>query len=877
MSNALSTVLNMTMTGSIVIMFVVLVRFLLKTVPKIFSYALWSVVLFRLLCPVSFSAPVSLLDLFKPETVEASDAASIVYFIPPGTAQELDFVPAATAPEAGDLSAEPAPGRSVLDAAPWFWVTVSGAMLVYGGAEYLRLRKKLIGAMKIREHIYLADGIDMPFVLGILRPMIYLPSTLPENEHEFIIAHERHHIRRGDHILKMLAFLALCVHWFNPLVWLAFVLAGRDMEMSCDEAVIRQMGPNIRADYSAALLRLATHRKIIAGTPLAFGEGNTKGRVLNMAKWKKPGVWVSALCVLLCVGVLAACAVNPGTGKETEPSEPKGTAPSAALPVQTGVLPEGYSLELTADGSQVFTDGTQTVGGVMFYPIPEGIYDPEDAYFSWLEEVGIPDFEDSSLCYMGGITSGEGWAAEFASDVPPGTEPTVSRRHRFLVSGNYVLDIWVDLLKMDHKTADLLLHSVCIAESAPTGTASPDSPEEAAFQKCAAVFRAVQGETYQILHLEKYESTSEPAGYSHIYWQNRNDWMHIRTTLDENSEEYNREASMCFVGHYYADRSRKSDGADIIWEESDPIDTVPQPWLARFYWSKANVTYMDTLIEGDGSTILYRIDKRYEDLEGYSDCYFAAFRFDNEGRFQEVVLDVNLYQDNAFTVTESIVSLDGTVVTDIYRQYALASGAVETVADHPLDSCQGVVEAIQGMDAWKIVTDRRNIGADALNDRSTMNYWKHGKNWLHTNAIPESDATMVMASCYIDGKYYDTYGPEAGASPEGEPIAWQEVSKTESCVPWLAVYEWNGNAVTVTNVDETADGTAVHLHFKDTFRLGSLEANEYTAVFLFDRTGRFVSATVTVGFPNRFSITETMRIASIDADAIVQEMADLVP
>ncbi len=149
--------------------------------------------------------------------------------------------------------------------------------------------------------------------MGFFSPKIYLPSDVPTNERKYIIAHERHHIRRFDHIIKLLAYSALCIHWFNPLVWAAFILAGKDMEMSCDEAVIRKMGSQIRADYSASLLRLATHKKIIAGMPLAFGEGDTKGRVMNMAKWKKPKLWVSIVCFVLCATILVACAVNPKT------------------------------------------------------------------------------------------------------------------------------------------------------------------------------------------------------------------------------------------------------------------------------------------------------------------------------------------------------------------------------------------------------------------------------------------------------------------------------------------------------------------------------------------------------------------------------------
>ena len=137
--------------------------------------------------------------------------------------------------------------------------------------------------------------------MGIFRPVIYLPGTLDKAERKYIIAHERHHIRRGDHIFKALGFLALTIHWFNSLVWIAFVLANRDMEMSCDEAVIRKFGEDVRADYSASLLNLATGHRMFAVTPLAFGEGNPTDRVRNLAKWKKPKRWIILICAILCV------------------------------------------------------------------------------------------------------------------------------------------------------------------------------------------------------------------------------------------------------------------------------------------------------------------------------------------------------------------------------------------------------------------------------------------------------------------------------------------------------------------------------------------------------------------------------------------------
>ena len=336
MGNLFSQVLNMSMTGSAVILLVMLARLILKRSPKIFSYALWFVVLFRLLCPVAFTAPVSVLNALEPEIQEASGVTSVVYFLPAEANQNPDFtfVPAEnqSGAELAQTGEPEHTGSDIMAIASYVWIAGTGIMILYSIVQYIRLRRKLVGAVAYTGNVYRADYIDTPFVMGIFCPKIYLPSNIPTQEQKYIIAHERHHIRRCDHIIKLLAYCALCIHWFNPLAWAAFILAGKDMEMSCDEAVIREMGPQIRADYSASLLRLATHKKMIAGMPLAFGEGNTKGRIMNMAKWKKPKLWVSMICVLLCAAVLVACAVNPQKSDTIDDTPTDGSA------VITGVL-----------------------------------------------------------------------------------------------------------------------------------------------------------------------------------------------------------------------------------------------------------------------------------------------------------------------------------------------------------------------------------------------------------------------------------------------------------------------------------------------------------------------------------------------------------
>ena len=458
MSNLFSTVLNMSMTGSVVILLVMLSRFLLKRAPKIFSYALWSVVLFRLLCPVALTAPVSVLNALEPEVQEASETTSVVYFLPAEVRQASDFTFVPAEKQSGTDSVQAGesehPHLDLMMAASYVWITGSGIMILYSVIQYIRLRGKLVGAMVYRGNVYRADYIDTPFVMGIFSPKIYLPSDVPMNERKYIIAHERHHIRRCDHIIKLLAYFALCIHWFNPLVWAAFILAGKDMEMSCDEAVIRKMGSQIRADYSASLLSLATHKKIIAGMPLAFGEGDTKGRVMNMAKWKKPRLWVSLICLVLCVAVLVACAVNPQGEKESleEMSRTIGPA-SVGIGSLFFTLPQEYTIELMESEVQseggliqyehVIRKNEAIVGGVYELTYPDFEWSSaKNNTWDWVTALNVPENvpeERLMLSVSTGIDTPYSLSASYGKN---GTEETV---HHFFEGELCVYDLWFNM------------------------------------------------------------------------------------------------------------------------------------------------------------------------------------------------------------------------------------------------------------------------------------------------------------------------------------------------------------------------------------------------------------------------------------------------
>lgn len=323
------TVLEMSLVASLVIPVVLLIRILLKKLPKVISYGLWVVVLFRLLCPFSVTAVFSLIpdDVSSGELVErvTDDYVGEIAVYDDRTEEYYTAVEAGRQPISSGSSyyvvtgpdgiSEPATVENtwipVLSAV---WLAGITVLAGYSIGSFLTLKQKLTGTIRLRDNIYLADSVSCPFVLGLFRPKIYLPSSLTEQEQSYIILHERHHIHRGDHIVKVLAFLALCIHWFNPLVWLAFVLSGKDMEMSCDEAVIRRMGEDIRGDYAASLLSLATGWRFISGTPLAFGEGEVKDRIYNLAHRRKPALVFTVAAVVICL-VMAVCLMTDPDGE----------------------------------------------------------------------------------------------------------------------------------------------------------------------------------------------------------------------------------------------------------------------------------------------------------------------------------------------------------------------------------------------------------------------------------------------------------------------------------------------------------------------------------------------------------------------------------
>ena len=317
------TVLNMSVVASYVIAAVLLLRLLLKKAPRRYSYALWSAAAFRLCCPVSFSAGFSLfglLDLTQRDAALEFVPENLAYMQQPEIHTGVDAVNAALK---ASLPAA-APAASVNPMQIWIfvgacvWLAGIAAMALYGIVSYLRLRRRLRTAVRLEDNVFASEAVRSPFVLGVLRPKIYLPYGLEDENRALVLTHEKYHLRHGDMLVRLFAFCLLALHWFNPLVWVAFFCMSRDMELRCDEKVLENGDAKA---YSLCLLSVAAGRRFPAPGPLAFGETDVKGRIRHALKWKRPRRWAAAAAAVLCFVSLLACSANPlrsGTVAQSE-------------------------------------------------------------------------------------------------------------------------------------------------------------------------------------------------------------------------------------------------------------------------------------------------------------------------------------------------------------------------------------------------------------------------------------------------------------------------------------------------------------------------------------------------------------------------------
>ena len=316
MSDLFLKIVNMSISASWLVVAVLILRLVLKKAPKWVNVLLWGIVAVRLICPFSFESALSLIPSAEtfPEKIISGPSFDVQTGITPIDNRINDYL--------GDRYFEGVTvptnnGNNVMTILTIVWTIGILLLVAYTVISYWRLHREIDTAVRYKDNIFQSENVSSPFVLGLIKPRIYLPFKLDGQDMEHVVAHEQAHIRRKDHWWKPLGFLLLTIHWFNPLMWLAYVLLCRDIELACDEKVIKGLGNEQRADYTQALVACSVNRRMIAACPLAFGEVGVKERVKSVMNYKKPAFWVIIIAVIVCVGVAVCFLTNPKQDRYT--------------------------------------------------------------------------------------------------------------------------------------------------------------------------------------------------------------------------------------------------------------------------------------------------------------------------------------------------------------------------------------------------------------------------------------------------------------------------------------------------------------------------------------------------------------------------------
>lgn len=435
-------ILNQSIAASWLILAVIALRFCLKKAPKRTICLLWAIVALRLLCPLSIESALSLIPSAK--TFDIHNVQTEIPQVQTGFSAVNNAINPVLA-----QSFPPNPTDSVNPLAVWIfaagavWVVGAAAMLLYSAVSYLRVRRSVQAAVPAKGNIWLCDSVKSPFILGLFRPKIFLPSDLEPAAAKSVIAHERAHLTRRDHLWKPLGFLILSIHWFNPLCWLAYGLLCRDIELACDEKVIRNLNMSEKKAYSTALLECSVQRLGIAACPLAFGEVGVKERVRTVLHYRKPAAWLAAIGVVACA-VLACCFLtDPIQAEQPEPLPQAGTAQqvsvtatvTANVPLRTAPSENSVIFSYLESGQQVLCQRVENISGT------EWVYLSYQNLFGWIPREfvdavpgavpsqSVPVSSDPSISFPVSvdIRSAPSPMSRIVATLEPGTEVTVQR------------------------------------------------------------------------------------------------------------------------------------------------------------------------------------------------------------------------------------------------------------------------------------------------------------------------------------------------------------------------------------------------------------------------------------------------------------------
>lgn len=465
MEHVFIELLNMSITASWLVLAIIVFRFLFKKAPKALTVALWALVGIRLICPVSLESVLSLIPSNEtiPQDIVYTENPTIHTGFESLNSTINPIISDTFAPNVGDSVN---PMQVIVFIASNVWVLGMICMMLYTFISYWSIHRKVRESVRIRDNVWMCDRIDTPFILGVFRPQIYLPSNMGEQDVRYVLAHEEAHIKRHDHWWKPIGFALLTVYWFNPILWIAYVLLCRDIELACDEKVIKEMGEDMKKSYSDALINCSVPRKAIAACPLAFGEVGVKERIKSVLSYKKPAFWVISIAVVVSVLIVVCFMTNP---KE--------------ITMWFDRCPWSQSYEESSDYDQVLETEMPGIPWVKFRIEGDGLYvKTSSGEKNILEEISLPSYCLSAFfCDLSGdgvpelcvtVSVGSGWVDERILVYDYIADKTYQLEDRW--NCNYILSLIdhklvVSRIYVQDSTAALEQGSLCLKKDSQTG------------------------------------------------------------------------------------------------------------------------------------------------------------------------------------------------------------------------------------------------------------------------------------------------------------------------------------------------------------------------------------------------------------------------
>lgn len=849
-------ILEASLYGSIVILAVLALRLVLKRSPRWMVCLLWLLALTRLMMPFSIESSISLQPRLDYIQVEQSTGENVTAVVTPQS-QNQSALPQPEQPAGQQGVTVPVQGETAdipvqhPQEAPktadygqiGAWVWAAGLALLLGNClvSYVRLKRQVSGACRSEDGCWECDGIETAFVLGFFPPRIYVPMRLTGEVRGFIAAHEKSHVSRGDHWFKLLGYMVLSVHWFNPLVWLAYHLLCRDLEMACDERVVQAMDLGQRKAYSHALLSCAGKHRSVSVCPVAFGETSVKQRILSVLHYKKPGFWISVLAAAALLFVAVCLLTNPGS------EEP-----------DLSFLNYENAISLVAEQEEVMT-----------------VY-----------------YADNSICpgyvsgadlaaYLDNVNWSERWWEPGDTSSPGSIELLIGDDYRITVYDrsfarvSYGEEIrYYGIGRNDYDAAVQLLRQE------PGTETEPLSEEEALSRVQAALEEFQARENYHI----SVRLSSHTDNYSESqFYQSGEDWL--------STSKLNGTTDLMFYmkkdGAYYA---RKHGGSSDDWYGGFTMedDTVQMHWLRTFDWRNADIRVVQQEMQGENETITCILTGPFEVYRRTAHAGIMTLTFDGAGNLAAAELFASysgaLLQENEIT-EEHILSASGeftqvsTQVLPTSREEILSAidEAYSQVSQEErekaigamyLKRCKTALGVVQSMEYYHIRVAYEFYQGTYKEAQHTADYWFDGENLLRAAEVNG----MTHMTLLHNGTVYQ--------SRTYEESQWNRVREgtgtIEDVASWIMYYVWNDGVIKYRNAVAAEDQVTVFLEVDQPATIEGMYAESYELLFTFDSEGNLLQVSLGTRNPDGAAMIQNIFWLPSDYEEIQAEIENYV-